>query len=138
MRTNQQCTSGASDLDTLLVEIINETSVRRAKVPSGESPSRPTKLKYKNLANIDKGELQHKPHTRIIAEDDPRNAQSMHAKNGLQNCSYSFCRKKQTKTWWLQECDGTPIYTNIGHKPMLYSKTISAAAYRNMQGKVEI
>ncbi len=79
VRTNQQHTPDASDLNALLVDTINETSVRRGKAPSAESLSRPSKLKYQELANIEKGKVQHKSHARIVAEGDPRNALSMHA-----------------------------------------------------------
>ena len=79
VRTNQQHTPDAANLQALYVETINETSVRRGKAPSAQSLSRPSKIKYNQLANIEKGTVQHKPHARIVAEGDPRNALSMHA-----------------------------------------------------------
>lgn len=89
VRTNQQHTPDASELDTLLVETINETSLRRGKAPCAQFMSRPSKKKYKELANIDKGKVQHKPHARIVAEGDPRNALSMHA------LVVAFCQNKK-------------------------------------------
>lgn len=77
-KRGQKCLN-KSELLTLMVNLANETRANRGYAPSVVDISEKSVRKYKKVADIGEGKIQHKTHARIVAEADPRNALSMHA-----------------------------------------------------------
>ena len=85
-RNVTQRTPDGTEINQLLVQVANTTRERVGRGQNVESLSRTCKRKYLEIAEVEKGKVQHKTHARIVAENDPRNALSMHS------LVVAFCR----------------------------------------------